>query len=153
MGCARPRACSHMKHTDTRVPGHQVSVRKHQEINTTTGGRQGQSCSPGTLALEGWAAVLEYGLLVPSLTNAHLFGVFCFCFRLFRAAPEAYGVSQARGLITAVAARLGHSHSNTRSEPRLRPTPQPQQCRILNPLSEAGDRTCILMDPSQVCYP
>ena len=27
-----------------------------------------------------------------------------------------------------------------------------QQCQILNPLSEAGDRTCILMDTSQVCY-
>ena len=24
-------------------------------------------------------------------------------------------------------------------------------CRILNPLSEARDRTCILVDPSQVC--
>ena len=28
-----------------------------------------------------------------------------------------------------------------------------QQCRILNPLSEARDRTCILMDTSQVCKP
>ena len=27
-----------------------------------------------------------------------------------------------------------------------------QQCQILNPLSEARDRTCILMDSSQVCY-
>ena len=26
-----------------------------------------------------------------------------------------------------------------------------QQCQILNPLSEARDRTCVLMDTSQVC--
>ena len=26
-----------------------------------------------------------------------------------------------------------------------------RQCWILNPLSEAKDRTCILMNPSQVC--
>ena len=37
----------------------------------------------------------------------------------------AYGGSQARGLIRAVAASLRHSHSNMGSEPRLRPTPQP----------------------------
>ena len=38
---------------------------------------------------------------------------------LFRAAPEAYGGSQARGLIGAMAAGLHHSHSNARSEPHL----------------------------------
>ena len=43
---------------------------------------------------------------------------------LLRAAPEAYGGSQARGLIRAVAASLRHSHSNARSEPRLQPAPQ-----------------------------
>ena len=36
----------------------------------------------------------------------------------------AYGGSQARGLIGAVAASLRQSHSNVGSEPRLRPTPQ-----------------------------
>ena len=36
----------------------------------------------------------------------------------------AYGGSQARGLIRAVAAGLHHSHSNSGSELRLRPTPQ-----------------------------
>ncbi len=35
------------------------------------------------------------------------------------AAPTAYGGSQARGLIGAVAAGLHHSHSNAGSEPRL----------------------------------
>ena len=37
----------------------------------------------------------------------------------------AYGGSQSRGQIGAVAAGLRHSHSNARYEPHLRPTPQP----------------------------
>ena len=41
-----------------------------------------------------------------------------------RAAPAAYGGSQARGLIRAVAASLRQSHSNARTELCLRPTPQ-----------------------------
>ena len=43
---------------------------------------------------------------------------------LIRAAPAAYGGSQARGQIEAVAASLCQSHSNAGSEPHLRPTPQ-----------------------------
>ena len=51
--------------------------------------------------------------------------LFFFVFFAFsRAAPTAHGGSQARGLIGAVAIGLRQSHSNTRSEPRLRPTPQ-----------------------------
>ena len=40
------------------------------------------------------------------------------------AAPTAYGGSQARGLIGAVATGLRQSHSNAGSKPRLQPTPQ-----------------------------
>ena len=40
------------------------------------------------------------------------------------AAPTAYGGSQARGRIGAVATGLRQSHSNAGSEPRLQPTPQ-----------------------------
>ena len=40
---------------------------------------------------------------------------------LFRAAPTAYGGSQASGLMGAVAAGLCHSHSNAGSEPHLQP--------------------------------
>ena len=47
-----------------------------------------------------------------------------FFFLVFRATPVANGRSQARGLITAIAAGLGHKHSNTRSQLHLRPTPQ-----------------------------
>ena len=53
------------------------------------------------------------------------FVLFCFClFAVSRAALAAYGGSQARGLIGAVAAGLHQSHSNSGSEPRLQPTPQ-----------------------------
>ena len=45
-----------------------------------------------------------------------------FLFLLFPSSPAAYGGSQARGGIRAVAAGLYHSHSRTRSETCLRPT-------------------------------
>ena len=48
------------------------------------------------------------------------FSFFC----LFRVASAAHRGSQARGLIGAAAASLCHSHSNAKSEPHLRPTPQ-----------------------------
>ena len=66
---------------------------------------------------------------------------YSFCF--FRTALRAYGGSQARGLIGAVAAGLHHSHSHAGSELRLRPTPQ------RTAVSEARDRTLVLMDTSQ----
>ena len=50
-----------------------------------------------------------------------------FFFGLFAiswAAPAAYGGSQARGPVGAVASSLCQSHSNKGSEPRLQPTPQ-----------------------------
>ena len=51
------------------------------------------------------------------LTQNCLFIYFVFCH--FRAVPEAYGGSQARGLIGAVAAGLRQSHRNARSKLRL----------------------------------
>jgi len=48
------------------------------------------------------------------------FGLFAFS----RAAPAAYGGSQARGPIGAVATGLRQTHSNEGSQPRLEPTPQ-----------------------------
>ena len=44
---------------------------------------------------------------------------FFLSFVFSRAVPSAYGGSQARGLIGAVAAGLHHSHSKAKSEPRL----------------------------------
>ena len=76
----------------------------------------------------------------------------CFFLFLFRAAPTAYGGFQARGRIRAIAAGL---HQATAA-------PDPShvcnlhhslwQLGILNPLSEAGDRTCFLMDASQIHF-
>ena len=61
----------------------------------------------------------------------NIFHSICFflfvCFWLFGfsgAAPVAYGGSQSRGRIGAVATGLHQIHSNTESEPRLQPTPQ-----------------------------
>ena len=54
--------------------------------------------------------------LLPSFS--FLFFLYLFCLFAFpRAAPKAYGGSQARGGIRAVAADLCHSHSNARSKP------------------------------------
>ena len=64
-----------------------------------------------------WFFYISVVLVVLSF---YLFSLFAFS----RAAPEAFGGSQARGLIGAVATGLLQSHSNTGSEPHLRPTPQ-----------------------------
>ena len=68
-----------------------------------------------------------FWLLTRSITQ--FFVVFLFVclflsFSLFRAAPTAYGGSQAKVLIAFVAAGLQQSHSNARSKQRLQPTPQ-----------------------------
>ena len=63
---------------------------------------------------------VRYHLHVWMMQRNFFFFVFC----LFRAAPVAYGGSQARGLIRAVAAGLCQRHSNSGSEPSLQPTPQ-----------------------------
>ena len=63
----------------------------------------------------------------------------------------ACGVSQARGRIGAVATGLHHSHSNLGSEPSLQPTVQ-LTATSFNSLSKARDRTCVLMDASQIHF-
>ena len=73
-------------------------------------------CRPAAKALIGpLACEHPYAVSFALITN-----IIC----LFRAAPVAYGGSQARALIRAGAAGLCHSHSHAGSEPRLRPTPQ-----------------------------
>ena len=70
-------------------------------------------------------AVATVGYLAWELLHAiaqqkeFLIFLFCFVFCLFRAAPTAYGGSQTRGLIRAVAASLSQSHSNLGSKPPL----------------------------------
>ena len=71
-----------------------------------------------------------YVFCTPSMSlffffNFFILLLFFFVFLLFLwAAPAAYGGSQARGQIRAVAAGLRQSHSNAGYEPRLQPTPQ-----------------------------
>ena len=57
-----------------------------------------------------------------SFLFAFIFIFLFFC--LFRTTFVAYGGSQARGQIGAIAASLCHSHSNARSESHLQLTPQ-----------------------------
>jgi len=64
----------------------------------------------------------------------------------------AYGSSQARGRIGAVAAGLHHSHNNAGSSRICDLYQRSGQHWILNPLSDARDQTCVLMDTSQVHY-
>ena len=81
----------------------------------------------------------ECRILPGQILKGGLSIVFVVFFCLFRAAPSAYGGSQARGPIGAVATDLHQSRSDARSEPHLRPTPQLTQHQILNPLREARD--------------
>ena len=65
----------------------------------------------------------------------------------------AYGGSQVRSRIGAVAAGLHHSHSNLGSKPHLQLIyHSSQQCLIINPLSKARDQTCILKDADQIRF-
>ena len=70
---------------------------------------------------------IDHKLLHETSLNSFFF----FFFAISWAAPAAHGGSQARGRIGAASAGLGHSHSNLGSEPRLQPSPQPQQGRII----------------------
>ena len=47
----------------------------------------------------------------------------------------------------------GSFHARGQISCNCQPTPQPQQHQIFNPLSEARDQTCILMDTSWVPNP
>ena len=76
--------------------------------------------------------------------------VFFFFFCIFRTAPAAYGGSQPRGPIGAAPAGLHHSLSNADLSCVFDLHQSLWQCQILNPLSEARDRTLVLMHTSQV---
>ena len=83
-----------------------------------------QHCSSWQRGLEETraAVILRLGVLLSHKGFLSCVAVVVVVFS--RAAPVAYGGSQARGRIRAVAAGLHHSHSNTISELCLRPTSQ-----------------------------
>ena len=71
-----------------------------------------------------WQVIATIEATVKKL-NIFLSFSFLFSFLFFfRATPIAYGSSQPRGRIRAVAASLCHSHCNTGSKIHLHPTPQ-----------------------------
>ena len=98
--------------------------------------------------------LIEGFSLIPNTLG--FFGGVCMCACvfccLFRATPVAYGSFQARGWIGAAVTSLCHSCSNVSSKLYLWLHHSPQQCQILNPLSEARNWTCLLMDSSQIHF-
>ena len=86
-----------------------------------------------------WKTVLEN--LLKSSPNCLKGFLFIYLFKkiFFRALPAAYGGSQSKGRIGAVAEAAGLHH---RSE----------QCWILNSSSKARDQTCVLVDTSQISF-
>ena len=101
----------------------------------------------------GLCALLRNSFYMPRLLSKEIhqtFEQFFFFLSFFRAAPKAYGRSQAR-----VEWKLWLPAYTTA-------TPDPSdtcdlphssgQCWILNPLSKAGNQTCILMGASQIRF-
>ena len=90
-------------------------------------------------------SLTKYTLSFYFLFFLYLFLFFFYVFRLFRATCRAYGSSQARGPIRAIAAHLHHSkHDPSPVYDLHRSSPQ---CWILNPLSKARDQTCDMWLP------
>ena len=95
----------------------------------------------------------DFATSLSSFAIVHLFNLFLFVILFYfwsflGLLPVAYGGSQVRGLIGAVAASLRQSHSNVGSEPCLYHSSR--QHWMLNPLSKAREWTRNLMVPSQI---
>ena len=95
-------------------------------------------------------AFSECHILGIILYVASLFLFFYFC--PFRATLAAFGGSQARGQIGAVAASPHHSYSNTDLSHVCDLYCSSRQHHILNPLREPRGWTRVLIDTSQVHY-
>ena len=76
----------------------------------------------------------------------------CLFILLFRAAPMAYGSSQARGWIRTVTARLCHSHSNARSKPHMWTTPQLMAMPDPEPTEWGQGSNPHPQDTGRICY-
>ena len=100
-----------------------------------------------------WEVLFALSFLFIQVIDLRFFFFLFLAFWLFvfsRAAPLAYGGSQARGLIEAVASGLRQSHSSAGSELHLNLHHSSRQRQILNPLNKARDRTHNLMVSSQI---
>ena len=78
--------------------------------------------------------------------------IYFFVFCLFQGIPTAYGGSQARGLIGAVAASLATATAMPDPSCICDLYQSSQQHQILNLLSEASDQTCNLIVPSWIRF-
>ena len=107
---------------------------------------------PGSKPASSWILVrflVHWATRTPEKGNLFIYVFIYFCLFLFRAAPVAYGGSQARSPAGAIATSL-YLYSSAESEPLLQSTPRLTQCRTLNALSKAMDQTRVLMDTSWV---
>ena len=82
-----------------------------------------QPCLLTHAAVHGVASGKKAGLHSPCVERCTFFVVCLFLRAIPKYAPAAYGSSQARGQIGAVATSLHHSHSAARHQPNLQPTP------------------------------
>ena len=69
-----------------------------------------------------------------------------------RAMPMAFGISQVRGQIDALAAGLHHGQATPDLSRSFDLHHSSRQCRILNPLNKARDQTHNLRVPSRICF-
>ena len=92
---------------------------------------------------EGYSVFLNYFIIIFNF-------IYLFTALLFMTAPAAYGGSQARGPLGATAAGLCHSQQQCQIQAMSATYiyHSSRQLRILNPLSEARDRTQVLMHTS-----
>ena len=77
---------------------------------------------------------------------------FFFFFLLFKAAPVAYGSSQAKDRIIAAAAGLHHSQSHARSKSHLQPIPQLVATPDLWPIDQSQGSNPHLRDTSRIRF-
>ena len=111
------------------------------------------------LCSRNWHNTVNSLILIYFIIIIFIFICLFIYFAFSRATPMAYGGSQTRGLIGAVAAGLCHSYSNSGSE-LLQAAPSHVcnlhhslwQCWFLNPLSEAKDRTHNLIIVSRIHF-
>ena len=89
------------------------------------------------------------GFVLFSIDMGYYVNWFIYLFMLFKAVPAAYGSSQGRGGIGASATGLCHSHSNSGSSHVCNLHHSSGQRQIPNPLSQARNPACILMDSSR----
>ena len=112
---------------------------------------QKDTCTHGFIAAS-WTRFVRFMLncfIFTSACKCILFYFFFFVF--FRAAPMAYGGSQAKDLIRALAAAYTTGTATQDPSHICDLHHSSRQCRILNPLSKARARTGVLIDTSRVC--